>query len=414
MESQNEDKEFEQNVWALYYKEWDLADNDKKIELNERMHRWQELMQSGLTASQAYYQAVQDQSKIRPVSQTIDSEPVNTNFENSEDASPPTWAAAQVLRISLALLGLALLVAIGYVFTVNGENNTLRAELASVKSELYAKQAQLVSSQQSLDLKQRELDATRRTLSSVQSDLASTKTQLNSTNQSLVITQAELNTTKQMLSSAQSELTNAHQSTSNLQATLSSTQQQLSVAQDTLSGLGITLLASKNCYDVKLVDNPNVTNPTWNQVKAFLYNDQTEKQTYIADTYDCSQFSRDVHNNAEKAGIRTAEVSIKFRGEAIGHAINAFLTTDKGLVYIDCTGGDSLDKIEALFWGYTLDYDKIAFAVKDMNYCSLSMEYVSKTGASPEYFRDKSNYWPIVQSSYWKPMGIVDSIRIFW
>jgi hypothetical protein len=55
-----------------------------------------------------------------------------------------------------------------------------------------------------------------------------------------------------------------------------------------------------------------------------------------------------LHNNAEKAGIRCAYVSLDMVGYSdpynlgiasdAGHACNAFETTDRGLVYIDCTG----------------------------------------------------------------------------
>jgi hypothetical protein len=52
-----------------------------------------------------------------------------------------------------------------------------------------------------------------------------------------------------------------------------------------------------------------------------------------------------VHNNAEAAGIRAASVSVDFEGDEVGHACNAFDTIDKGLVYIDCTGQGSGDKL---------------------------------------------------------------------
>ena len=48
-----------------------------------------------------------------------------------------------------------------------------------------------------------------------------------------------------------------------------------------------------------------------------------------------------LHNNAEKAGIRAAYVVVEFPlGE--GHALNAFRTKDRGLIYIDCTGSNQV------------------------------------------------------------------------
>jgi hypothetical protein len=93
---------------------------------------------------------------------------------------------------------------------------------------------------------------------------------------------------------------------------------------------------------IELINNPNATNPTYAELLAFLEADQTDKYSYIVGppkvAYVCADFARDVHNNAEAAGIRAAWVGIDIEGEAEGHALNAFQTTDMGLVYIDCTG----------------------------------------------------------------------------
>ena len=89
---------------------------------------------------------------------------------------------------------------------------------------------------------------------------------------------------------------------------------------------------------IKLIDNPDATNPTYAELVAFIGEDDTDANEYITGTYVCADFAEDVHNNAEAAGIRTAWVGIDFEGDDEGHALNAFETTDKGLVYIDCTG----------------------------------------------------------------------------
>jgi hypothetical protein len=88
-----------------------------------------------------------------------------------------------------------------------------------------------------------------------------------------------------------------------------------------------------------LVENPDAKNPTYDELLKFLKADTTDMNRYLLDYYVCTNFAETVHNNAEASGIRTAMVFIRFT-EGPGHAINAFLTTDKGLVYIDCTGTD--------------------------------------------------------------------------
>jgi hypothetical protein len=71
---------------------------------------------------------------------------------------------------------------------------------------------------------------------------------------------------------------------------------------------------------------------------AYIRLDSNSSYAFLGRT--CGDFAEMVHNNAESAGIRAALVTIDFEGQGPGHALNAFETTDKGLVYIDCTGQD--------------------------------------------------------------------------
>ncbi len=92
-----------------------------------------------------------------------------------------------------------------------------------------------------------------------------------------------------------------------------------------------------------LKNNPDATDTTFDEMVAFIKADRTDSRDYIEDAYVCSDFAEDVHNNAEAAGIRAGWVSITFAGTEEGHALNSFETTDRGLVYIDCTGSGSGD-----------------------------------------------------------------------
>jgi len=144
---------------------------------------------------------------------------------------------------------------------------------------------------------------------------------------------------------------------------------------------------------------------------AFLSQDQTEKHLYIKDVYDCSQFSRDVHNNAEAAGIRAAEVHVKFKYEDVGHALNAFITTDRGLVYVDCTGATEIKAFLIAFYeqfyGLSIELDNIAYVKAGKEYGVVSIDRAT----SPEY----SYYEQIGKTlSWWEPLGIVKSIKIYW
>jgi hypothetical protein len=102
------------------------------------------------------------------------------------------------------------------------------------------------------------------------------------------------------------------------------------------------IVAGGDGEPIELTDNPNATDPTYAELLAFLEADQTDKYSYIVGppkvAYVCADFAKDVHNNAEAAGIRAAWVGIEIEGQTEGHALNAFETTDMGLVFIDCTG----------------------------------------------------------------------------
>ena len=130
---------------------------------------------------------------------------------------------------------------------------------------------------------------------------------------------------------------------------------------------------------------------------AFLSQDHTEKHTYIIDVYDCSQFSRDVHNNAEAAGIRAAVVHVDFKNERIGHALNAFLTSDYGLVYVDCTEAP----------------DRIARVKAGKEYRSVELYRITGTNIRNDYWWDTLSSYYVLDSSIWS-YNVTSSIVIYW
>ncbi|MBA7574108.1 Chaperone protein DnaJ [subsurface metagenome] len=126
------------------------------------------------------------------------------------------------------------------------------------------------------------------------------------------------------------------------------------------------------CYGefIVLINNGNAVNPSYSQLITFLQQDITDQfpyqdtffipgfyyppaENYIdleyirdiingvaqpSDPRVCADFAERLHNEAEMAGIRCAYVEIEFAGDDYGHALNAFQTTDRGLIYIDDTG----------------------------------------------------------------------------
>jgi hypothetical protein len=122
------------------------------------------------------------------------------------------------------------------------------------------------------------------------------------------------------LASAQTELTST-------QAELGSMQTEVKTMKEELADLQARYdeLASGRGYTIK--------DPTYKQMMSFIKEDKTDKRQYTKDEYACQNFAMDVCNNAEKKGIRCAYVIIDYLEG--GHAIVAFDTFDRGLIYVE-------------------------------------------------------------------------------
>jgi hypothetical protein len=110
------------------------------------------------------------------------------------------------------------------------------------------------------------------------------------------------------------------------------------------------LLVASNGKPARLRNNPEARDRTLREVLHFLVDSDVNKQPYRSGQYVCTEFAVALHDEAEAAGIRAALVSLSFY-EGVGHALNAFNTTDYGVVYIDSTGtagGDPNDHYDTI------------------------------------------------------------------
>lgn len=98
---------------------------------------------------------------------------------------------------------------------------------------------------------------------------------------------------------------------------------------------GKSVIVQPDGTPVRLVNSPAARDPSWSQLREFLRRDRTDRMRYVPGRFVCSSFAEMLHNNAEQAGIRCAFVSLEL--STGGHCCNAFHTTDRGLIYIDCT-----------------------------------------------------------------------------
>jgi hypothetical protein len=150
---------------------------------------------------------------------------------------------------------------------------------------------------------------------------------------------------------------------------------------------------------IRLTNNPAAADATYKEVLAFITLDTTDQIQYIergntsgARPFVCSDFARSVHNNAEKAGIRAGYVSIDWADGGIGHAINAFETSDLGLVYLDCTGKSIFSQIEENDSKTTLgSWDKVAYLELGKGYGVIGLAFAG----SPDYafFEEYDKQW---------------------
>ncbi|MFC2035744.1 hypothetical protein ACFLUJ_06455 [Chloroflexota bacterium] len=96
---------------------------------------------------------------------------------------------------------------------------------------------------------------------------------------------------------------------------------------------------------VNLNNNETARNPTWDELLSFVELDDTDEGAYGFGVQVCADFANELHDNAEKAGIKAAWVALEFEDDSEGHALNMFETTDKGLVFVDSVGSIPIESI---------------------------------------------------------------------
>jgi len=165
-------------------------------------------------------------------------------------------------------------------------------------------------------------------LSQVRRDVVVLETNLQETPSRLARTSNDLTSTQQELASVRQELSSA-------QRDIASLESKLELYKDTWGSV-VASGVQPPFFGADIVSYETSRNPTWAQLLDFLQRDTTDRNAYVTGVYMCGDFARDVHNNAERAGIRAAYVAVKLPSGY--HALNAFKTTDRGLVFIDCTG----------------------------------------------------------------------------
>jgi len=128
---------------------------------------------------------------------------------------------------------------------------------------------------------------------------------------------------------------------------------------------------------VQLINNPDARDVTFAELETFLLKDNTDDEIYVVGVRTCGNFAEKLHNNAEEAEIRAAFVAISFVDDAeTPHALNAFQTTDRGLVYVDCIG-EGLETVTSEEWlieTNPCENDKVAYVEIGEEYGVISID----------------------------------------
>jgi type II secretory pathway pseudopilin PulG len=194
--------------------------------------------------------------------------------------------------------------------------------MSEVENALTATQSQLSSALAEAETAQNQLIKTTTELTQTRSELTTAQNKLTSTQNELQITSANLTATLDKLTETELDYAAARQQ-------LTIEMEQSDTLQEEIDALQVNYDRMTTGYGYALKD------PTYRVMKSFLAADRTDSYTYDINSYVCEDFSADVKANAMKQNIRCAYVSIRFPGNTGGHAIIAFNTTDKGIIYIE-------------------------------------------------------------------------------
>jgi len=157
---------------------------------------------------------------------------------------------------------------------------------------------------------------------------------------------------------------------------------------------------------IVLVNRESARDVTWAELVRFLLADPTDESPYVQDERMCGAFAEQLHNNAEKAGIRAAWVSLDLKEREIGHALNAFVTTDRGLVFIDSTGDDPSAVFSPDARRDGCECDRVAYVRVGSEYGLISVDrasgpsyetYVAYSRAWDEYLADVAAFNSLVE-----------------
>lgn len=182
---------------------------------------------------------------------------------------------------------------------------------------------------------------------------------------------------KDDLNLAKTEIQNLNQKVAKLESDYKALQATNDKLQKDNAKLQTDYQNSQDEYNKLLarINKSDLKNVTWPEVVDILKRDNTDKLEYKKDVFDYEGFALTLRDRLARYGIRCAFVELEYP-QGAGRAINAFETTDKGIIYIDEVGND-----------------QIAYVEKERPYGALCLDavktdYISCEGKPEEFWTD--------------------------
>jgi hypothetical protein len=221
--------------------------------------------------------------------------------------------------------------------------NKAKAEIEDLNATVSSQETMINNTVADLDNTRQRLQETEDSLEETEGQLLDTRELLDESVHANIELEKQYNSTVSRLNSVESSLTAEKSRTSQLESDIENLQDELQLYYD----MGIIVKSemvppyqASTRPEFDLVNNPEAINISYVELRNFLFEDDTDKHPYIVDEYTCGEFAETLHNNAEESGIKAAFVAIQFKDGSTAHAFNAFITTDRGLFYIDVTGSE--------------------------------------------------------------------------
>lgn len=158
------------------------------------------------------------------------------------------------------------------------------------------------------------------------------------------------------------------------QTDMAGTQSQINELNNSLTALQGNYSILEQSYNNLLNGQTGLRNPAWTEIKAFITQDTTDMIPYNIKTFACSGYAILIRDHSRQLGFRSAYIQLEFPSLA-GHVLNAFQTTDYGLVYIDCTSSDKV--------GYVISGKE--YGTIDIS--AVKTEYISCDGSPADFWQ---------------------------